>query len=173
VTSESPGRSHALRRADMNRLLAALVVAALAIGIGFYFGLISKVLLSKLLQLPGPRGDDAANAPVLGSIAVAVIDLLSIAAATWLLFRRLQPHYTRRETKAAAATFALLSPVMIAAAFFVAGKLMFYLSFDLRLPGPVSLAVGGVSGIVLAVSLLGFGFCGTALWVTRRTMGGN
>jgi hypothetical protein len=140
--------------ADMNCLLAALLVAALAIGIGFWVGLVSKLLLSKLLL-------------VLGWIALAMIDLLSIAGATWLLFRRLQPQYTRRDAKAAATAFVLLSPIMIAAAVFFAGKLMFYLSFDLRLPGPLALAGGGISGIVLAVSLLGFFFCATAIGWAR------
>jgi hypothetical protein len=154
VSSESPSYGHTLSIADMNCLLAALVVAALAIGIGFWAGLVSKLLLSKLL-------------PVLGSIALAVIDLLSIAGATWLLFRRLQLQYTRRDARAAATAFVLLSPIMIAAGVFFAGKLMFYLSFELRLPGPVVLAGGGISGIVLAVSLLGFVFCATAIGWAR------
>jgi hypothetical protein len=140
--------------ADMNCLLAALVAAALAVGIGFWVGLVSKLLLSKLF-------------PLLGSLALTMIDLLSIVGATWLLFRRLQPRYTRRDAKAATTAFVLLSPIMIAAAVFFAGKLMFYLSFQLRLPGPVVLAGGGISGIVLSVSLLGFVFCATAIGWAR------
>ncbi len=154
MTSESPGYGQTLRMADMMCLFAALLVAALVVGIGFWIGFVSKLLLSKLLL-------------VLGWIALAVIDLLSIAGATWLLFRRLQPHFTRREAKAAATAFVLLIPIMIAAAVFFAGKLMFYLSFDLRLPGPVVLAGGGISGIALAVSLLGFIFCATAIGWAR------
>jgi hypothetical protein len=132
VTLESPSYGGTLSMADMNCLIAALVITALAIGIGFWVGLVSKLLLSKLL-------------PVLGSLALTMIDFLSIAGVTWLLFRRLQPHYTSREAKAAATAFALLSPIMLAAAQFVGSVLMFYLKFYMHLPSNVSLAVAWMS----------------------------
>jgi len=150
---QTPNVGNSLSMADMSCLFATLMVAALAVGVGFWVGLVSKLLLSKLL-------------PVLGSIALRTIDVLSIAGATWLVFRRLQSHYTSREAKAAATAFALLSPLMIVAAQFVGGMLMFYLRFYVHLSGSVSLAIAWMSSIALVFSLF-FVFCGTAIGWAR------
>jgi hypothetical protein len=96
-----------LPMADISRLFAVLMAVALTIAIGSWVGFAAKLLLSKFL-------------PVIGGIAMLTIDLSSFALGTWLLFRRLQPHYTKGRAKAAATAFVLSSPIMIAAARFFA-----------------------------------------------------
>jgi hypothetical protein len=141
--------------ADMSCLFATLMAVALATGLCFAVGAVSKLLLWKLLPL----------LPLLGSIALTTIDVLSIAGATWLLFCRLQSHYTSLEAKAVATAFALLSPILIVAAQFVGGMLMFYLRFYGHLSGNLALAIAWMSCIPLVFSLF-FVFCGTAIgWV--------
>jgi hypothetical protein len=126
---------------------------ALTIVIGSWVGFAAKLFLSKSL-------------PVIGGIAMLVIDLISFAFATCLLFRRLQLRYTRVEAKGAAIAFVLLSPIMIVMARFFSNELLPYLSIGLRLPGRLVFAGASMGGIVFAVGVF-FVFCGTALGWTR------
>src|SRR5580698_6471611 len=94
---------------DIRRLFAVLMAVALTIAFGTWVGFAAKLLLSKF-------------APFMGGLAMLTIDLSAFALGTWLLFRRLQPQYSKGEAKAAAAAFVLCSPIMVATARFFANE---------------------------------------------------
>jgi len=119
-------------------------------------GCFALVLGAKVAVTPGEQ-------QVLG----AIIAFLPGGIAAWWMFRKLRAHYTRRQSRAAAITFAVFTPVALLIGVLVA-----------QIPGgyaevlgrPFGL-VGAFVGIVVTITLLNFVPTVLALWISRRTEG--
>jgi hypothetical protein len=105
-----------------------------------------------------------------------VVFLGLIGLATWWMFRKLQPHYSRREAKALAATFVVFSPISSIAAYFAWGiaygridQLSGYRLTDLLADRPF-LGLGTASvAMFLVVVILDFAVCEAVLWAGSNT----
>lgn len=119
-------------------------------------GCFAPLLALKIALTHGEQG-------VLTIVAV----VLATGIATWWIFRRLQTHYTGREARAVATTFAILAPVSLAVAIPLSLIPGGYAELLLGSPfGPV----GAFAGIVLMTTVLAFLACLLTLWMTRRVV---
>ena len=94
---------------------------------------------------------------------IAVV--LSIGIATWWIFRELQAGCTRREVRAAATTFAILTPVSLGIAIVLSQFPGGYAEMFL---GSSFVLVGVVVGIIAMTTILNFLQCLLTLWMTSR-----
>jgi hypothetical protein len=106
----------------------------------------------------------------------SVVFLGLIGLATWWVFRKLQPRYSRREAKALAATFVVFSPISSIAAYFAweiaygrIDQVSGYRLTDLLADRPfLGLGTSSVA-IFLVVVILDFAVCEAVLWVGSNT----
>jgi hypothetical protein len=106
----------------------------------------------------------------------SVVFLGLIALATWWMFRKLQPRYSRRQAKALAATFLVFSPISSIAAYFAwaigygkIDELSGYRLTDLLADRPFfGLGTSSVA-MFLVVVILDFAVCEAVLRVARPT----
>ncbi|MGP8259816.1 MAG: hypothetical protein ACLQM6_07670 [Acidobacteriaceae bacterium] len=97
---------------------------------------------------------------------------LGCGIATWWIFRRLKLRYTRRETIAVAAAFAVVTPVGLLASAFCDQVLGVYIAqpFDLifRSKSGIFEAIGTFGSVPVTTAFLSFAVCAFVLWMTRH-----
>jgi len=102
------------------------------------------------------------------TIAAMFAVLLPFGLATRLVFRQLQPHFSRREARAVAIAFIVFAPVSFAIAnllYAIPGSIAGPILSKSRL-GFLSALLVGIAIMTALLSSLG---CALALWITRRT----
>jgi hypothetical protein len=90
--------------------------------------------------------------------------VLPIGAATWWVFRDLQPSFTRREAKVVAIVFALFSPVSLLIAVALA---QFPGGYADLLLGPPFGMLGAFVGVIVLTAFVSFLPSAFALWLSR------
>lgn len=120
--------------------------------------------LAALLQRPSvPR--------IVQGIGVAVTVLAPICLAAFWIFRKLQAEYTRREARAAAITFGVLTPVPLAISLLLGPIVGGYTGIFLGTESRWVAFSGAVMGIVVMIALVTFMTSLLAVWITRRIGG--
>lgn len=99
-----------------------------------------------------------------GALVTVVIVLLTLAECGWM-FRKLEPHYSRREARAAAIAFGLCTPLfwLLASAL---GQL--FGGYTGLLLGARFALFGAFVGAVVATLIVGFAASALALLITHR-----
>ena len=144
--------------ANTLRLFLVIAVGSL-IATVLYFGL--ALALAALLQRPSvPR--------IVQGIGVAATVLLPTCLAASWIFRKLRAHYTRREARAAAMTFGVLTPVPLGISLLLGPIVGGYAGIFLGTQSRLVAFSGAVMGIVLMIASMTFVTSLLALWITRR-----
>ena len=143
---------------DTFRMLIVVGEAALMVAVG------CCTLIPILVRSPSLSNPPTSLQTIATILAVAV----PTGLATWWVFRKLQPYFSRREARAVAIAFAVFTPVALAIAlllYAIPGSIAAPLLSKSRFGFLAALLVG----IALMTALLSFSACALALWIMRRT----